>query len=259
VSGETFEEQRLLKKLVITVQGLQSLMRVNPLSIPVGRCSPQQALLPFSNLFPSVDNAKQIARIEAILLRALEADPDDPASADEIFNHLYETSLADAKPDPHHLIHHLSSVIKPPIADYTSITDCIDTSAVDRPPSPQLAHSHFQPRREHLNSNLADINDFSLSGGGDPAGRQESEMLRLAEESQHVIISQLVNKIVSMDEADEREASQGKTEGGEAAECAGQEQQSDLLCAESGECAVWECDGGGGGGEAVNKSCCFDV
>ncbi len=98
-------------------------------------------------------------------------------------------------------------MIKPPIADYTSITDCIDTSTVDRPPSPQIAHAHLQPRRERLNSNLADINDFSLSGGGDPAGRQESEMLRLAEESQHVIISQLVNKIVSMD--DEREAEGG--------------------------------------------------
>jgi len=161
---------------------------------------------PFITLSPA-DNAKQIARIEAILLQALEADPDDPASTDEILNHLYETSLADAKlaSDPHHLIHHLSSVIKPPIADYTSITDCIDTSTVDRPPSPQIAH--LQPRRERLNSNLADINDFSLSGGGDPAGRQESEMLRLAEESQHVIISQLVNKIVSMD--DEREAEGG--------------------------------------------------
>jgi hypothetical protein len=46
----------------------------------------------------------------------------------------------------------------------------------------------------------SDLNDFSSLGNREAAksviARQESEILRLAEESQHVIISQLANKIV---------------------------------------------------------------
>ena len=105
--------------------------------------------------------------------------------------------------------------------EYTSITDCIDTNAVDRPPSPQMFTNCSESnvtvafydlkKNSHLfesiaNGNLSNINEATRSH----VARQESEILRLAEESQHVIISQLVNKIVkqaSFNEDDDQPAS----------------------------------------------------
>jgi hypothetical protein len=126
---------------------------------------------------------------------------------------------------------YLHSVVKPPLAEYTSITDCIDTTNIDRPPSPSMSlsksnvffsnlkpgaavastqpvlqqlqkqqQSKLQPAStvpvcKDLNSS---INDFTagVESTRSIVARQESEILRLVEESQHVIISQMLNKIV---------------------------------------------------------------
>ena len=98
---------------------------------------------------------------------------------------------------------YLHSVIKPPLAEYTSITDCIDTTTVDRPPSPPLSASvsnanpilHAKPLT--TNTYIDNINDYrATESARSIVARQESEILRLAEESQHVIISQLLSKLV---------------------------------------------------------------
>ena len=137
---------------------------------------------------------------------------------------------------------YLHSVIKPPLVEYTSITDCIDTSCIDRPPSPplsSLAMSHSNNKANFLLNNMPATAASSATGGGSgntlvkhvssgtsgdcgggPSGafvvqsnpndyctlesarsmvaRQESEILRLAEESQHFIISQLFNNMATM-------------------------------------------------------------
>ncbi len=160
------------------------------------------------------DSLKQIENIEPKMLCALEANIEDPASITEILNQIYETNFTDTlltgfSNESQQVIQNLNSVIKPPITDYTSITDCIDTSAVDRPPSPPLVYSQHHPSRaKKFNNNLIDINKFRsglpvYDTGLNPVIKQESEILRLAEERQHVIISQLVNKIMSFDVKDD--------------------------------------------------------
>ena len=101
---------------------------------------------------------------------------------------------------------YLHSVIKPPLAEYTSITDCIDTSNIDRPPSPPVSSSVtnkpflFSSLTNNDSSNkflAGKLSDYcSKESARSVVARQESEILRLAEESQHVIISQMLNKLV---------------------------------------------------------------
>jgi hypothetical protein len=114
---------------------------------------------------------------------------------------------------------YLPSVLRPPIAEYTSITDCIDTSNIDRPPSPPVStsvsnkynvffsnpNSSSNPGVEQLVSQLSvskpehksSLKEYcSNESARSIVARQESEILRLAEESQHVIISQLLNNLV---------------------------------------------------------------
>lgn len=61
-----------------------------------------------------------------------------------------------------------------------------------------------------MNSNLANLDDFTRGQSQrNRVARQESEMLRLAEESQHVIISQLANKIIRTSSAEESHIDDG--------------------------------------------------
>ncbi len=43
-----------------------------------------------------------------------------------------------------HSFVYLQPVVKPPLNEYTSITDCIDTSEIDRAPSPHHRFYHRQ-------------------------------------------------------------------------------------------------------------------
>jgi hypothetical protein len=116
---------------------------------------------------------------------------------------------------------YLHSVVKPPLAEYTSITDCIDTSTIDRPPSPQMQSSHtthnissnllnFVPKV----SKLTNIKDYcAVETTRSAVARQESEILRLAEESQHVIINQMLNKLVKQASIDEIETDNNDEDG----------------------------------------------
>ena len=107
---------------------------------------------------------------------------------------------------------YLHSVVKPPLAEYTSITDNIDTSNIDRPSSPNISLSksnHFFPKKKspQPTPSAASTAATSINKSSDEyctkestrsiVARQESEILRLVEESQHVIISQMLNKIVA--------------------------------------------------------------
>lgn len=101
---------------------------------------------------------------------------------------------------------YLHPVIKPPLAEYTSITDCIDTSNIDRPPSPSILNKSGNFKLNELNKfnldKMPSLNEYCSNDTARSAvARQESEILRLAEESQHVIISQMLNKIVKTDES----------------------------------------------------------
>ena len=105
-----------------------------------------------------------------------------------------------------HSFSYLHPVAKPPLAEYTSITDCIDTSTIDRPPSPPIKafNSKSASNKLEKNPNLIKTGKLinatktycSSESARSAVARQESEILRLAEESQHVIISQMLNKLV---------------------------------------------------------------
>lgn len=49
----------------------------------------------------------------------------------------------------------LHPVIKPPLAEYTSITDCIDTSTIERPVSPNILGIQF--RLPYFHSIIIDL------------------------------------------------------------------------------------------------------
>jgi hypothetical protein len=112
---------------------------------------------------------------------------------------------------------YLHSVVKPPLAEYTSITDCIDTSTIDRPASPQMHHSvgnhqvtsnylNFVPKNSTSGGKKSNVKDYcAIETTRSAVARQESEILRLAEESQHVIINQMLNKLVKQSSIDETE------------------------------------------------------
>jgi hypothetical protein len=85
---------------------------------------------------------------------------------------------------------YLHPVVKPPMNEYTSITDSIDTCEIDRPASPKIFMSQI--------SNTTD-DGYVTEPSRRAIARQETEILRLAEESQHVIISQMLNKMVKTD------------------------------------------------------------
>lgn len=85
---------------------------------------------------------------------------------------------------------YLHPVVKPPLNEYTSITDCIDTSEIDRPASPKLITSQIHSSQD---------DHYVAEPSRRAIARQETEILRLAEESQHVIISQMLNKMVKSD------------------------------------------------------------
>jgi hypothetical protein len=95
---------------------------------------------------------------------------------------------------------YLQPVVKPPLNEYTSITDCIDTSEIDRAPSPPPSFLSSSAGAVKKDANLAlDVSEYCASESVRSAiARQESEMLRLAEESQHVIITQMLNKMVKV-------------------------------------------------------------
>lgn len=104
---------------------------------------------------------------------------------------------------------YLHSVVKPPLAEYTSITDCIDTSNIDRPPSPQLTHNissvvlnPIQITNAKSNKHVNAKDYCTLETTRSAVARQESEILRLAEESQHVIINQMLSKLVKQTSVD---------------------------------------------------------
>jgi hypothetical protein len=48
----------------------------------------------------------------------------------------------------------LHPVIKPPLAEYTSITDCIDTSTIERPVSPNILGILFRLPYFHSNHSI---------------------------------------------------------------------------------------------------------
>ena len=181
---------------------------------------------------------KQIDSIEQKMLRALESEENEEYSTEQILSDLYETSKSHpGKPTyplqvshglDHNTLHpfvHLTSVFqKPPISEYTSITDSIDTSKIDRPPSPQMilpwnsrtplsddrASSKTCKKVQELDSNLSNLDDFTRGQSHrNRVARQESEMLRLAEESQHVILSQLANKIIKTGSVDGSQVDDG--------------------------------------------------
>jgi len=90
--------------------------------------------------------------------------------------------------------------MKPPASEYTSITDCINTSTIDRPPSPpgnqNLNSSAFAFSNLNSQTTKRQMSDYCSTDTPRRAiAKQESEMLRLAEESQHVIIHQMFNKM----------------------------------------------------------------
>ena len=98
---------------------------------------------------------------------------------------------------------YLHSVVKPPLAEYTSITDCIDTSTIDRPASPQLAQSQATASSNVFFQKPSKIIDYcAIETTRSAVARQESEILRLAEESQHVIINQMLSKLVKQPSVD---------------------------------------------------------
>jgi hypothetical protein len=106
------------------------------------------------------------------------------------------------------------------LMEYTSITDTIDTTNVDRPPSPQLIlpfqYSTSKSTEDNLPENTDNIKknrnasirknvhkDYSaLETARNAVVRQETQILRMAEESQHAIISQMFNKIEEPKESD---------------------------------------------------------
>lgn len=180
------------------------------------------------------------------MLQALENEENEDYTTEQILSDIYETSkqtLATGRPSGKHFnlqvshgldahtLHpfvYLNSVFqKPPTTEYTSITDCIDTTNIDRPPSPQIllpSRPSVSPTsyssttaeagkfisKKEMNSNLANLDDFTRGQSQrNRVARQESEMLRLAEESQHVIISQLANKIIRTSSAEESHIDDG--------------------------------------------------
>ncbi|CAF0758756.1 unnamed protein product [Brachionus calyciflorus] len=149
-----------------------------------------------------------------------ESDSSEEDEPNKIMKKIYQSKTEDQNQaqtglDQYtlHPFVYLHSVIKPPLAEYTSITDCIDTSNIDRPPSPTLSSSLFnksnlmtslnESSNKFINPKLASLKDYCSNDTVRSAvARQESEILRLAEESQHVIISQMLNKIVKSDGSD---------------------------------------------------------
>ena len=129
-------------------------------------------------------------------------------------NQLIQSQMIGLEQYTIHPFVYLPTVVRPPIAEYTSITDCIDTSTIDRPPSPPVSTSiankynvffsnqNDQPSTFSMTSSIKESKNPNLKEycSGESArsivARQESEILRLAEESQHVIINQLLNNIV---------------------------------------------------------------
>jgi hypothetical protein len=102
----------------------------------------------------------------------------------------------------HPMVYLHNYAMKPPVSEYTSITDCIDTSAIDRPPSPPAGNHNVTNSSAFAFSHLINptsnrkISDYCSADTPRRAiARQESEMLKLAEESQHVIIHQMFNKM----------------------------------------------------------------
>ena len=137
----------------------------------------------------------------------LENELPDEIISDEVLSqhHIIQQSSGLDQYTLHPFVY-LHSVVKPPLAEYTSITDCIDTSLLDRPPSPQLSQnqlgsltSKFLPAVPKFSS----IKDYcAVETTRSAVARQESEILRLAEESQHVIINQMLNKLVKQTSVD---------------------------------------------------------
>ena len=96
---------------------------------------------------------------------------------------------------------YLQPVVKPPINEYTSITDCIDTTDVDRPPSPPVTFlstlSTVQKDNPFSYLPTREANEYCATETvRSTIARQESEMLLLAEESEHVIYTQMLNKMI---------------------------------------------------------------
>ena len=91
---------------------------------------------------------------------------------------------------------YLQPVVKVPINEYTSITDCIDTTDVDRAPSPPPSFL-FQKDNTHSYLSSREANEYCAAETvRSTIARQESEMLILAEESEHVIYTQMLNKMI---------------------------------------------------------------
>lgn len=91
---------------------------------------------------------------------------------------------------------YLQPVVKPPLNEYTSITDCIDTTEFDRAPSPPPSFL-FQKDNTHSFLSSKEANEYCAAETvRSTIARQESEMLILAEESEHVIYTQMLNKMV---------------------------------------------------------------
>ena len=89
------------------------------------------------------------------MLKALEDDDLDDYSTDQVFNKIAISAPKNFGPQTSHgldqiTLHpqvYLQSIVRPPIAEYTSITDGIDTTTIDRPPSPQMVYND----NNHLN------------------------------------------------------------------------------------------------------------
>ena len=205
-------KQKMFRQRSVTVSDEHclgtSFKRMNSLRSSVNAINRQQPDIDSTEPISKVDSTEtniELKYLNTMKNVSVSSSLDDIDELQSITNNEVEqNSFTDQY--THHPFVYLHSVVKPPLAEYTSITDCIDTSIIDRPASPQLVPQQSQTVTSSSNiffQKPAKTKDYcGIETTKIAVARQESEILRLAEESQHVIINQMLNKLVKQASVD---------------------------------------------------------
>jgi hypothetical protein len=219
-------KQKVLRHRSVTVSGAECLnFKLNESSVP----TPAPSIVIDNSLYNNEELQHQLSdadsfneKLQSSLLSNNTNNNNDSLSDDVLSQQAFVQQQTNLDQYTIHPFVYLHSVVKPPLAEYTSITDCIDTSTIDRPPSPQMQSSHTTHNNISSNllnfvpkvSKLTNIKDYcAVETTRSAVARQESEILRLAEESQHVIINQMLNKLVKQASIDEIETDNNDEDG----------------------------------------------
>lgn len=116
-----------------------------------------------------INSLNQIDTIEQKMLKALEDDELDDYSTEEIFNKISTSDSKNFGPQTSHCLDqitlhpqvYLHSVLRPQMAEYTSITDSIDTTTIDRPPSPQIFYNDKKHSNDWVGNNQVSSTIYS--------------------------------------------------------------------------------------------------